>query len=279
MLLNPYRFGGGGGPAAPLLDSYTSNMWSCGGFRKLLTSYSDNLIRVRRSSDNAEMDVGQAGDGSLNTAAMLSWSGSDSVFLVTVYDQSGTANHFGQVTASMQPRIANAGVYDGFFRFDGSDDSLTSVNQTPANAALSWALRYALRAAAAGGTTQTIMSQWLGVSGHNTSGFQQQSNNGSYMAYIFEGASTFRDRRFDAVNTNENTDLMVFNRPDSLLYRNGASVSPTATGGGSPGGSHTLENLYIGGITNLQPAVMNMKWYAVWSNDQSSNGNGISSVT
>ena len=48
------------GPSGGLLGSYTANVW--GGFAlvQLWTSWSGNLIRVRRSSDNAEQDIGQS---------------------------------------------------------------------------------------------------------------------------------------------------------------------------------------------------------------------------
>ena len=55
-----YPAGALGGPAfVGALDAYASGLagaWSVS--RRLLTSYSGPLVRVRRSSDNAEQDIG-----------------------------------------------------------------------------------------------------------------------------------------------------------------------------------------------------------------------------
>jgi hypothetical protein len=92
-----------------------------------LYSTSTRAIRVRRSSDNAEMDVVFA-ENILDIQSMLNWSGSDSVFIKTWYDQMGT-NDLSQTTNAQQPRIVNAGTLDtqdGFpvVVFDGSDDNM-----------------------------------------------------------------------------------------------------------------------------------------------------------
>lgn len=66
-------------------------------------------IRVRRS-DNAETDIGFVGND-LDTAALLSFCGVGSGFMVTRYDQIGT-NHQTQANPALQPRIVNAGVLE-----------------------------------------------------------------------------------------------------------------------------------------------------------------------
>lgn len=101
-------------PAAPsfALDSLTSGLdaaWSVS--RRMLTSYNGSLIRVRRSSDSTESDIGCDASGNLDTAALLAFTGAGSGFVVTIYSQSGT-KHLTQATAAMQPRIVNGGVID-----------------------------------------------------------------------------------------------------------------------------------------------------------------------
>jgi len=102
---------GGGAPAfVGPLDAYTSNLagaWSVA--RRLLTDYTGPLIRVRRSSDDAEQDVGFDGVGALDTAALTTFVGSDSAFVTKVYDQSGSGYDAVQATALAQPQIVNAG--------------------------------------------------------------------------------------------------------------------------------------------------------------------------
>lgn len=116
---------------APLLLDTLTGAGIAYSVRKLRTAHAGACIRVRRSSDNAEMDVGFASNA-LDTATMLAWSGADSVFVTTWYDQSGNALDAVMTTAGSQPRIANAGVLEvqntkPAPRFDGTDDRLATA--------------------------------------------------------------------------------------------------------------------------------------------------------
>jgi hypothetical protein len=109
------------------LSSYTSNLWGAWGLRRLLSGYGTGaLIRVRRSNDNAEQDIGSDSTTKLlDTAALASFVGSNSAFVTTIYDQGGNSRHWVQATASKQPRIVNAGAILPKLSFDGSDDSMS----------------------------------------------------------------------------------------------------------------------------------------------------------
>jgi hypothetical protein len=80
--------------------------------RKPRNAYTGNAIRVRRSSDNAEADIGFTTIGDLDTAALLTFVGSGSGFVTTWYDQSGNNRNATQTTAANQPRIVNSGVLE-----------------------------------------------------------------------------------------------------------------------------------------------------------------------
>lgn len=80
--------------------------------RRLNPTYSGNLIRVRRSSDNAEADIGQTAYGLLDEAAFATHVGSDSAYIVTVYNQVAAGIDLVQATAASQMRLANAGALD-----------------------------------------------------------------------------------------------------------------------------------------------------------------------
>lgn len=95
------------------LDSYTSNLWAARWTKRLLTSYTGSLIRIRRSSDNAELDIGYESDGSLDDAAVLAHCGTDTGYVITMYDQSGNSRNLTQSTAASQPRICASGVMLG----------------------------------------------------------------------------------------------------------------------------------------------------------------------
>jgi hypothetical protein len=93
----------------PLLLDLYPNAAVAFSVRKLRTAYSGSAIRVRRSSDNAEQDIGFV-SGYLDTTSLLSFCGGASGFVTTWYDQSGNGKNAVQTTASIQPRIASFGV-------------------------------------------------------------------------------------------------------------------------------------------------------------------------
>ena len=77
--------------------------------RKLRAAYTGSAVRVRRSSDNAEVDIGFASNGDLDTTALLAHVGSGNGFVTTWYDQSGNARNATQTTAGNQPQIVASG--------------------------------------------------------------------------------------------------------------------------------------------------------------------------
>jgi len=96
---------------ALLLDTY-SGAAAAYSLRKLRTAYSGAAIRVRRSSDNVETDIGFTSSGALDETALTTFVGANSGFVTTWYDQSGNARNATQTTAANQPRIVSAGVVD-----------------------------------------------------------------------------------------------------------------------------------------------------------------------
>lgn len=118
----------GSGSSVTYLDSLATTPRCVLSLRKLIST-ATNCIRIRRSSDNTEQDIGFSGN-SVDTAAISSFVGSNSAFVVTWYDQTGNAEHANQATAANQPRIVNAGVYDGKLVFDGTNDSLMITSLT-----------------------------------------------------------------------------------------------------------------------------------------------------
>jgi len=112
------------------LDSYTTSLAGAySAARRLLTSYTGNLFRVRRSSDSTETDIGYSADGSMDSAALLTFAAGGSAYVTTWYDQSGAGLNLLQTTAANQPRIVSSGVVDvqnalPAIYWDGTNDSL-----------------------------------------------------------------------------------------------------------------------------------------------------------
>jgi hypothetical protein len=115
-----------------LLDTYP-NAAAAYSLRKLRSAYTSSAIRVRRSSDNTEQDIGFTALGNLDTAALTSFCGSGNGFVTTWYDQSGNGRNATQTTAISQPLIVSAGVLltlnsKSAIRFDGSNDNLNKTS-------------------------------------------------------------------------------------------------------------------------------------------------------
>lgn len=96
------------GFGVPLLLDLYPNAAAAYSVRKLRTAYTGSAIRVRRSSDNAEQDIGFSG-GNLDTSALTTFCGSGNGFVTTWYDQSGNARNATQTTAANQPQIVSSG--------------------------------------------------------------------------------------------------------------------------------------------------------------------------
>ena len=120
-------------PTGFLLNDYPDARGAYSVARRLSNTYTGNLIRVRRSSDNAEQNIGYTGANVLDEAALTSFVGANDGFVTTWYDQSGNNLNIIQTTANKQPKIVNAGVViktngKAAMQFDGSNDELTQAS-------------------------------------------------------------------------------------------------------------------------------------------------------
>jgi len=114
-------------PPPPLLDQHGGAAAACS-LRLLRVGYNGPCIRVRRSSDNAEKDIGFSG-GTLDTNALTSFVGNNDGYVVKWYDQSGNNRDATQSTQADQPQIVSSGTVitqnsNPTIEFDGSDDVL-----------------------------------------------------------------------------------------------------------------------------------------------------------
>jgi surface protein len=97
--------------------------------RKVNPDYTGNCLRVRRSSDNSQQDIGFSGSD-IDVSALNSFCSGANGFVVTLYDQSGSGLNLISGTNSEQPQIFNSST--GFLKdgnkiaiiFDGTDDIL-----------------------------------------------------------------------------------------------------------------------------------------------------------
>jgi len=94
--------------ASLLLDGLANPPVRAYALRRVRTAYTGPLIRVRRSSDNAELNIGYDGSNELDTAALLAHCGAGNGFVTVWYDQMGNSDA-SQGTAAAQPQIVTGG--------------------------------------------------------------------------------------------------------------------------------------------------------------------------
>ena len=129
-------FGLGNPPPSPfvgLLDTFPGATMAYS-VRKLRSAYAGNALRVRRSSDNAEQDIGFVG-ADLDTSSLLSFVGAGNGFVTTWYDQSTSGINPVQATTTKQPKIVSSGAVETIngkpaLLFDGVDDFMKTPTAT-----------------------------------------------------------------------------------------------------------------------------------------------------
>ena len=118
-------------PFVGVLDTYTGASVAYS-VRLLKSDYIGSAIRVRRSSDNTEQDIGFDAVGNLNETALTDFCGAGNGFVTTWYDQSGNGRNATQSTAANQPQIVASGVINKVntkpsLLFDGTNDALSAT--------------------------------------------------------------------------------------------------------------------------------------------------------
>ena len=96
-------------PPSLLLDLYP-NAAVAYSLRKLRSDYTGACVRVRRSSDNAEQDIGFVAN-ELDTASLLAFVGAGSGFVSSLYDNFNSYNQTSSISTT-QPQIVTNGVID-----------------------------------------------------------------------------------------------------------------------------------------------------------------------
>ena len=117
-----------GGTYIGILDIYP-NASGAYSLRKLRSVYTGSAVRIRRSSDNTETDIGFLANGNFDSTSATTFCGAGNGFVTTWYDQSGNSKDVTQTTATNQPQIVSSGVIVSInskasMNFDGTNDLL-----------------------------------------------------------------------------------------------------------------------------------------------------------
>jgi hypothetical protein len=235
-----------GGDYLDLLAVTPVAAWSMN--RKLVSS-ATVAIRVRRSSDNTQSDIGFSGDV-LDAGALASFVGANDAFVTNVYDQTGNGRHLGQGDSAKQPRIVLAGVFDAAMVFDFSNDCLVSETLTMGTSR-AWVFaewecvddasvrviaemsdNYSANNNHFAIYTQGSIGEMLGgfgISGARLTSFANASGI-DYWTYLFDKAATGSDQ--------------------VKAWRDGTAMTPTGVNTTDVGGTFANANMNVGSRSN-----------------------------
>jgi len=278
--------------ASLLLDLYPSAA-AAYSLRKLRTAYTGSAVRVRRSSDNTEQDIGFSGNN-LDTTALTTFIGAGNGFVTTWYDQSGSGNNATMTTQANQPQIVSSGSVithnsKPALQYDGTNDGLNAVVSGINNtSALCLFYVYSSNLAAAADTNSALL--WYNgdflvtnLRGHISS---TGLLGGEYMALDVRtsitggdrlGSTTYRRSANTVVVENNfyltsGTSFQQNNNNVSLnLLTSGVTTSTNYT----PNAYNTSTNLNIG--YNISGVYANQKIseFIVYLSDQTTNRSNI----
>jgi len=266
----------------PALDSYTSTLWAACSLKRELTAYTGALIRVRDTTTATEYDIGYDGNNVLDVAGLLSAVGAHTATVVKVYDQSGNGNDLAQSTSTKQPRIVNAGAYDGFARFDGTDDCLQTPNLPGSNTGMTFLLYGDIR------TWTGTYNVWLesgagagaGISAfHDTPNLRLVLYSGapSSINYIFANHTTENPRDDVTAIAGDRTASGAGNI--MKYYKAGVLLTPTGSTAGTNTGNYDAAPVNLGARNNgaAYATQMNAKALAVYTSAM--NGTDIAAIS
>lgn len=227
-----------------LLDLYPSAA-AAYSVRLLRSAYTGSAIRVRRSSDNTESDIGFS-SGNLDESALTSFCSGTNGFVTTWYDQSGNARNATETTALNQPQIVSSGSVINVnskpaLSFDGTNDKLLNTSLT---AASTQSVFYVKKGASLNGNSNIFGfpaesgSAQLGLYYWNTSPFTFGFNTWNGDSYGYTGANTeFLSQTLEMAlfkNGNPSTSgvkLFINNSQKTLTQVIGSSTSRTMENG------------------------------------------------
>lgn len=116
--------------SAPVLDAVPTSALAVG-LHKLNSSYTGSALRLRRNSDNTEMDFGFLGN-ELDAAAISNWLNGANGYCTILYDQSGSGNNMTQASTGRQPLyVANGMNGKPVLRFNTDQRMFNYTNFTP----------------------------------------------------------------------------------------------------------------------------------------------------
>lgn len=257
-----------------LLDTYSGALAAYSVSRRLRDGYTGALLRVRRSSDNAEQDIGYvAGTGEIDTAALTTFVGAGDGFATTLYDQSGNSLNLAQSTAASQPVIVSAGVVNTVgtntkptLIFSGSQDMTRA--STDLSAAHAFTLLTTIRRESDAATTFYVGFGDVGTTNgaFNAGAPASAGANVSFRARANSGSSPTLTSSTAAapVNLVVLSDCSFSGQTKRIRTNAGSFVSNTATLTGTVDFTLSTNTLRLGGGASTPSFIGRLSEFIIW---------------
>jgi hypothetical protein len=265
-LINSYKFGGGAAPSHVFLaDNYSlTTIFSL--YKESTTA--TNCIRVRRSSDNAEQDIGFNANN-LDTASLLTFIGVNDGRIVKWYNQGSNAatDDLIQSTGSLQPYIVLGGVlYEDLslkptinFTNNSLNANLAYFNNKSFGASIvvlrndTTATRRDIFSFKTSGVTARFFSTFNLPTSHRSSIYTRRLN-GDSVSVLTTGANYTAG---DIVRT----DIIDWFNADAFIRENGTQVASNLSHGTA--GSTSSTNSSGAGLGNIE-SVTSVDRISLW---------------
>ena len=236
MFTTPFTFlKAAGGGATLLLDAYPGASMAYS-VRKLRSAYAGYALKVRRSSDNAEQDIGFSGND-LDTSALTTFCSGTDGFVTTWYDQSTSGVNPVQATSGKQPKIVSSGSVitqngKSAVQFDGTDDFMKTPSATTT------LQMYSLH-------TFNGVNQSIPI-GFNTGALDQAFGTLNLVVYLIANGTAIYGHP-NTVNPGSYYDQSIWfgDYTAFTVLRNNASISFVVQAGTPPAAAATTE-IYVG---------------------------------
>jgi hypothetical protein len=177
-----------------------------------LTGGDPKVVRVRRSSDNTERDFTASG---VSSGALVDFVGSgNDGFVETWYDQSGNGRDSINTTATQQPIIVDAGVFQDGLKFthtDTTNGKRLFVPRSAAELGEDFALIWVGKVTESDTSYNNLLGGTRGVQSYavGTAGISIKSSNGT-VAFINEESTTSKIQSLSSTTVSLNNDFVAF---------------------------------------------------------------------
>jgi len=274
-----------------LLDTYP-NAAVAYSLRKLRTLYTGSAIRVRRSSDNTEQNIGFV-NNVLDTSSLTSFCGSGNGFVTTWYDQSGNGLNLTQSTAADQPQIVSSGsvILDNSKPCTSwtTDSRMGNSSFNPSSSSGFSAFNVYSTNLAAATDTNTMFLYSFGQSSNNDYFGKSSSTgilSGEYINFLRNISTIFGRLGSTTYRRNANTQVLesefylssgfTFFQNNSAQTMDLTADGATTTANWSPSIYSLSGGLYLNSfVNNTSSANCKMQEIIFYDNSQSSNRTGI----